>query len=484
MDLDKLKDPLPATLSWQGVTFYGTIDVGYGYQTHGAPLGSTYPQGVAYNIYSAKYGNRAISSLDPNALEPSKIGLIIEEAISSGWIAVGRVEMGFDPLSGQLSDGPGSLLENAGLPLSRQSANGDSARQGQVFNGPSFAGVSSKTFGTLTVGRQQSLQLDQTGSYDPQGGSYAFGLLGWSSSLSGAGISAAARQDESVKYVFTYGPFHAAGMYSQGGPDVGFFGPAYGANVGGTYGGFSIDAVYQKVNAGVQLSSLTASPVVGVNSIDAPPANYSNSALNGLVTDNDSWSVQAKYTFTFEEGAKDGGLKDGGPVADFWTGSRLTLFAGFEDIRFYNSSADRDREYVGQTVANGYAIGYLPAIRGVSRASSLFFYASTRELQLEWTGARYELASGLSFTAAYYHLAQNAFSSASVLSRPQAGSPNQQPGYNAGEYHDGSFVVDYRFNKHWDIYAGVNCSTVDGGLASGFIANNNTSFVTGARLKF
>ena len=38
MDLDKLKDPLPDTLSWQGITFYGTIDVGYGYQTHGAPL--------------------------------------------------------------------------------------------------------------------------------------------------------------------------------------------------------------------------------------------------------------------------------------------------------------------------------------------------------------------------------------------------------------------------------------------------------------
>ena len=173
---------------------------------------------------------------------------------------------------------------------------------------------------------------------------------------------------------------------------------------------------------------------------------------------------KAKYTFTFEEGAKDGGLKDGGPVADFWSGARLTLFAGFEDIRFYNSSADRDREYVGQTVANGYKIGSLPAIAGVSKASSLFNYASTRELQLEWTGARYELASGLSFTAAYYHLAQNAFSSASVLSKPQAGSPNQQPGYNAGEYHDGSFVVDYRFNKHWDFYTGRKLPTVDGGL--------------------
>ena len=39
-----LKDPIPDTLSWQGVTIYGTVDVGYAYQTHGAPLnGAFYP---------------------------------------------------------------------------------------------------------------------------------------------------------------------------------------------------------------------------------------------------------------------------------------------------------------------------------------------------------------------------------------------------------------------------------------------------------
>jgi len=45
-------------------------------------------------------------------------------------------------------------------------------------------------------------------------------------------------------------------------------------------------------------------------------------------------------------------------------------------------------------------------------------------------------------------------------------------------------VVDYRFNKHFDVYAGVNYSAIDGGLASGYLANNDTSVVTGARLKF
>ncbi len=37
---DSLKDPLPDTLTWNGITVYGTVDVGYAYQTNGRPLGS------------------------------------------------------------------------------------------------------------------------------------------------------------------------------------------------------------------------------------------------------------------------------------------------------------------------------------------------------------------------------------------------------------------------------------------------------------
>jgi len=34
-----MKDPLPDTLTYKGVTIYGTVDVGYAYQTNGRPLG-------------------------------------------------------------------------------------------------------------------------------------------------------------------------------------------------------------------------------------------------------------------------------------------------------------------------------------------------------------------------------------------------------------------------------------------------------------
>ncbi len=466
--MDIGKDPLPDTLSWNGITLYGTIDVAYGYQSHGAPLDASFPQGVSYNIYSSKYANKAISSLDPNALERSGVGVKIEEGIGNGWLAIGKLETSFDPLTGQLSDGPASLLRNAGVPLSQQTANGDSGRAGQAFNGPIYAGVSNASYGTLTVGRQQSLQLDVSGTFDPEALSYAFSLLGWSSSLVGSGITEAARWDESVKYVFEYGPVHAAAQYSAGGPDTGFFGPAYGFDVGGAYRGFSIDAVYQKVTGGVQLSANAATPA----NINTASTNFSTTTLIGQITDSDSWSVQGKYTFDFGAGYKDGGYKDD-PIFR----GKLTLFAGFEDIQFYNSSPARDKEYIGQTAIGGYIIG--TPLNG-----KYYYYASTRQLEVAWTGARYALPSGWSFTAAYYHLDQPAFSSASILSSPQVGSPNQQKAYTAGSSNDASFVVDYQFNKHFDIYAGLNYSDIDGGLASGYLANENTSVVTGARLKF
>ena len=36
----QFKDPLPDSLTFWGVTFYATLDLGYAYQTNGRPLGS------------------------------------------------------------------------------------------------------------------------------------------------------------------------------------------------------------------------------------------------------------------------------------------------------------------------------------------------------------------------------------------------------------------------------------------------------------
>jgi predicted porin len=441
LDAGNVKDPLPDSLTWNGVTLYGSVDIGYAYQNHGVPLGGSFPQTLEYNIWNARNANKVISTLAADALARSNIGLLIDEDIGAGWRAVGKLATDFSPLSGELANGPASLLRNVGVPLANQTANGDSNRAGQFFNGEVFAGVSNSSYGTLTVGRQRSLQYEAFDEYDPQGLSYAFGIVGYSTSFAGSGDSETARWDNSVKYVYKYGSVHAAAQYSDGGEDTGIFGGAYGFNVGGSYRGFSLDAVYQKEKEVVSASAA------------------STTTLKATISDNQSWSVQGKYIFEFG-----GSIKDDAPAA------KLTFFAGYEDISFANPSGN-PASFIGSTTVGGYRIS----------AVTLNPYNTDKVLQLAWTGAKYEFASGWSLTGAYYHVDQNAFSG--TVSAPAAGTI-QTKANAAGSYNDGSFVVDYQFTRHFDVYAGVNYSTLDGGLASGFLNSSQTTVATGVRLKF
>ena len=60
----------------------------------------------------------------------------------------------------------------------------------------------------------------------------------------------------------------------------------------------------------------------------------------------------------------------------------------------------------------------------------------------------------------------------------------------AGDINQVSFLIDYAFNKHFDVYTGVSYQAVDGGFADSLLTNdlfngdNNTTVVTGLRLNF
>jgi hypothetical protein len=60
-------------ITWNGITLYGTIDIGIAYLSHGAPLRPTYGAGLPFNLSS--YSNHPLTSLAPNGLSQSKIGL-------------------------------------------------------------------------------------------------------------------------------------------------------------------------------------------------------------------------------------------------------------------------------------------------------------------------------------------------------------------------------------------------------------------------
>jgi len=290
-----LKDPIPDSLSLGGVTVYGTVDVGYAYQSHGVPINGQLPGGLEYQAFTTtrNYAG-SVSTVAESGLEQSKVGIRVSEPIGDEFSFVAQAETGFNPLSAQLTDACNSLATNAGKPQGEQTANADSSRCGQAFNSVLYGGTSSKDYGTLTIGRQNSLQLAQLLQYDPQQLSYAFSFLGYSGFNGGSGSTQAARWDNSVLYAYRNSMFHVAAMYGNGGQDTGYFGKAYGADVGVTWQGLSVDATYQKINSAVNLRS----------SFDDGTANpLPTPGLAAYVSTNTSYNVMGKYTLEFGDAA-------------------------------------------------------------------------------------------------------------------------------------------------------------------------------------
>src|ERR1700722_15548047 len=102
-------------LTWNGITLYGTIDGGVTWLSHGAPFNGTSAVGANYIIQ--KNSNRPQWSLAPNGLTNYNIRIKGNEPLAPGWAFIFDLQAGFDPYSLQLSTGPPSVVQNAGVPL-------------------------------------------------------------------------------------------------------------------------------------------------------------------------------------------------------------------------------------------------------------------------------------------------------------------------------------------------------------------------------
>ena len=361
-----------------------------------------------------------------SGLEQSKIGIRVSEPIVNDFTLVARTDTGFNPLSGQLADACGAILSNSGVKQGNQTANADSSRCGQAFNGVLYGGVSHPLFGTLTIGRQQSLQLDALAQYDPQVLSYAFSFLGYSGFNGGAGSTGAARWDNAIRYGYQHGPVHVAAMYSQGGEDTGLLGKSYAADIGVTFNGLSVDAVYEDEKQAVNLRSSFDN---AANPIPTP-------GLAAYITDDKSYNILGKYTFDLGDSSK----KD-----------KLTLYAGYSHIEKEHG------DYTVGTAQNNYQISV-----GINVNNSAIY-------NMEWFGARYAMSSGWNFTGAFYHVTQNSWTIGLGTSGNNNIGCSGAGLLCSGDFKETSFVVDYIINKHYDVYGGVNWSEVTDGLANGFV---------------
>ena len=426
-------------LSYAGVTLYGNLDGGYGYDQHGAPTG-----------YSADKVNYAIQRnsgkgawiWSPNGASTSTLGVKIDEKIVDDWKFVAIAETGFNPYSLNLINGPRSLADNNPNKTANQRTQFDSSRAGQWDNGQGFFGVSNPTYGTLTFGRANSLSQSAVGSYDPVA-SVAFSQIGFSAAYATFGASPTARVNTGLTYRLTYDRIRFAAQAQVGGYELGNAATSqYQFLIGGEFGKLSLEAV-----GGWATNAVTLSTYGG----GAMPAGYDpNSIVRATLGNNAGFMLLARYPW-----------------------EKFRFFAGYIYARTDNPS-------------NIYYPGGLPTIAdGIivpPGAVTTNAYNVARIQNTVWTGARYAVLSNVELAAGVYWESQNNFLAAPAVCT--GSGVNTSSNRCAGGRTSYSFMAAYRPLPRLEIYGGVMVSTVRGGVASGFLYSQNIDPTVGVRFRF
>jgi len=441
------------SLTWHGITLYGIIDVGIQNQTHGAPISDYFVGGSAEIVQ--KNSNHSVTGVTPSNMSNSRVGLQGNEPIVGDWSGVFKLETFFNPQSGEIADALKSLVQNNGRSLATQNTNVDSSASGQTFI-QSLAGVSSKTFGTITFGRQNTVLADGIAKYDPNYASQAFSLIGISGTTAGGGDTQNRRLDSSVKYTGTFGGVaHLAAQYKFN-QSNGSANTAYEVSFGGEYAGFSADAYYTKIKDAVSLGALSAAQVADLPGLCPNPlpadgsciAASSSNALTATISDNTAYAFMGLYNMGF-----------------------LKFFGGYEHIQYANPDTPLA---AGFDVA-AYRVAFVNVQTGPKST-----YVNDKTLQVFWGGVRYTVLPELDLVGAYYGYKQNSYGTGA-----NAGCSTNKAGTCSGTEDVISFDADYRLSKRFDAFVGAMYSGVHDGLANGYLFHTTDLTTTmGVRFKF
>lgn len=426
----KAKPPESDDLCIKGICLYGNFDLGLAYIQHGAPLSALGTS--AGNSVISKNSDGAYFGAGPNQMSNSFIGLRGKQEIADNLYAVFNLQTLFNANNGLDSSGIGSIAQNAGLatnvPL--QNSFGDSSKAGQMFNAAAYFGISSPTYGTFTMGRQAALSSELIVNYDSLAGSNSWSLITFQGANGGGGDTEDRIFDNSYAYRVTVGPVRLAveAQLRNGGNSS--TGNAFQGDIGFDHMGFSMDFVGGKIYDAISAGVVSAAQVAAAN---AAGIAQSNGLISVTVSDNTVFSVGAKYTI----GA--------------WK-----FFGGYEHIDFANPN---NPLIPGAFVEGGYIAG---AVNNTN-------FTSDRILQTAWIGTKYSITPTLDIFGAYYHEWQNSFATGA-----NAGCIDARASQCSGALDAVSLVLDWRFARHIDMYAGVMWSQVQNGLASGFLQANGT----------
>lgn len=449
-------------ITWNGLTLYGTLDIGASYQSHGRPQNDYYSAG-SYT-FPNKASTDASSQLSHNGMSQSVLGLRGEREFTDDWSGLFKMESAINPVTFKLSDNQKALTQNNGKAITDQTTATDSSLTGP-FSMALYVGVKSNTFGQLTFGRQNTPLKDDIYKYDPLSNAAAFSAFGAFGTPAGAGSTENARLNQSLRYQIDFGSVRLDTIYAGSTGSQG--GEAWQFDLGGKFAGLSVDGVYAQKKQAIVASSLGVASATSATSVTqlttipvkagfnyAPAGSISvDDALVGTVSDNKALGLFAKYNF-------------GAPV----------VFAGYERITFSNPSSSRSAgfESIG---------GYTFAI--VNNGA----YATDKVLQVKWLGAKYSVTPKLDLFAAVYGYDQNSYTG-NACAIPAVTSPgtsvqvNRNSPCSSGSQRSYSLAANYKLNSYADIYAGIMASNLSGGMASGFAHTSVYNAMVGVRANF
>lgn len=406
------------------IEIYAVLDDGVAHIEHSLPTSDVHTFGLnSYNVPGQYQGSRW--AVVSGAEQMSRYGLQGNETFSDGFSGFFKLEGALNSASGQLANNGKSVLNNANSLSTISSA---SSINGQAFSRAQYVGISYPSAGSIEIGRTVAFSTEQVTEFDPLHASGLFSSIGYSGTIGGGlGITENARFDNSIRYENKLGDVSFGLQYKVGQTDS-----SEAADVGTALEGM---VAYRSGPVSVELA--------GSETRNTPALSYK------LFTNDVGLRVSDSFGFML------GGKYDITPNA--------AIYAGVEHTDQTIPSASNN----WNTQITSY---YGMPIAGLVTAKAFGSSWGDAPIRTVWVGGDYHFSNGFSLEVGYYNV------------NNEANSHNDQ--YTIQQF---SVLPDYKFNEHFDVYAGLMFSHYSGAYLTQFapitLANGNVIYGIGLRAK-
>jgi predicted porin len=439
------------------ITFYGVLDAGVAHIQHSVDFSDQFP--VGSNPFPQKSTTGATGMFD-GGLSQNRVGIKVSTDLTNGWNAFLQLETAFNLTTGVVASASQGLAQNkaavnstaantnAGVQLSAPSA-----IDGQLFNRGAFLGISNATYGTLSIGRQQTLLFDVMPGYDGLALAQLFTPIGFTGAYIGGGVTDDSRVDNAVKYRVKTGDVTLAALYKVGGVSGSTSArSAEHVSLAWEPGAFGVVAVFQSFKDALGSTNGANYPAA----VGAPLAGLPSNTLALTAQDTVMTALVTRYK-----------------------GKGWMVAAGWEHVKFSNPS--NPITDAGLTTFGGTSVSSVNVtpynVAGVGEVD--------KTQNLYYLSANYDVTSQFNVAAGYYINKVDDYSGV-----PQTAVLAAK---NAGNNEYASVVLDYKWTKAFDFYFGYMHAMNTGGQAVGFLANaagttanenTNATYGLGMRYKF